>query len=153
MNKGILLFFLFIPIFTWAEVPKPDWAFVIKGFQDVDLAGVETDKEGNVYACGIYSGWMEVPGIKERFKAPNHVAGFLIKISSKGKILWGLPFLSSKDTRITKYDFITRRRICRFGIYGLGFYLSIQRWKDSKALHRKWVFYCELFQRRKFALD
>ena len=113
MNKGILLFFLFIPIFTWAEVPKPDWAFVIKGFQDVDLAGLETDKEGNVYACGIYSGWMEVPGLKERFKAPNHVAGFLIKISNKGKILWGLPFLSSKDTRIQSMTLLPDLRAVR----------------------------------------
>ena len=106
MSKVILLFFLFIPILTWAEVPKPDWAFVLKGFHAVDLAGLETDAEGNVYACGIYSGWMEVPGLKERFKAPNHVAGFLMKISNKGKIVWGLPFLSSKDTRIQSMDLL-----------------------------------------------
>jgi hypothetical protein len=107
MNKFILLLFLFIPILTWAEVPKPDWAFVIKGFHAVDLAGIETDAEGNVYACGIYSGWMEVPGLKERFQAPNHVAGFLLKISNKGKIAWALPFLSSKDTRIQSMDLLT----------------------------------------------
>jgi hypothetical protein len=106
MNKGILLFFLFIPIFIWAEVPKPNWAFVLKGFQAVDLAGLETDIDGNVYACGIYSGWMEVPGLKERFKAPNHVAGFLMKISNKGKIVWALPFLSSNDTRIQSMDLL-----------------------------------------------
>ncbi len=121
MNKGILLFFLFIPILIWAEVPKPDWAFVIKGFQDVDLAGLETDKEGNVYACGIYSGWMEVPGIKERFKAPNHVAGFLIKISSKGKVLWGLPFLSSKDTRIQSMTLLPDGGVAVSGFMDSGF--------------------------------
>ena len=106
MNKFKLLFFLFIPILTWAEVPKPDWAFVLKGFHAVDLAGIETDAEGNVYACGIYSGWMEVPGLKERLKAPNHVAGFLLKISNKGKFAWALPFLSSNDTRIQSMDLL-----------------------------------------------
>lgn len=106
MNKFKLLYFLFIPILTWAEVPKPDWAFVLKGFHAVDLAGIETDAEGNVYACGIYSGWMEVSGLKERFNAPNHVAGFLIKISNKGTIVWALPFLSSRDTRIQSMDLL-----------------------------------------------
>lgn len=106
MNKFKLLYFLFIPILTWAEVPKPDWAFVLKGFHAVDLAGIETDAEGNVYACGIYSGWMEVSGLKERFNAPNHVAGFLIKISNKGTIVWALVFLSSRDTRIQSMDLL-----------------------------------------------
>jgi hypothetical protein len=134
MNKFKLLLFLFIPILTWAEVPKPDWAFVIKGFQDVDLAGLETDKEGNVFACGVYSGWMEVPGIKERFKAPNHVAGFLIKISNKGKILWGLPFLSSKDTRIQSLTLLPDGGVAVSGFMDSGLIYPSNDGKTQKHL-------------------
>ncbi len=93
----------------------PEWTYALKGFQDVDPAGIETDSSGGVYVAGIYSGWLEVPGLKERFQAPNHVGGYLIRIDHRGKTKWALPFLSSKDSRINTLNLLPNKRVAVAG--------------------------------------
>lgn len=115
MLRFLLSLLLVIPIHLFAQIPAPDWAYVLKGFYDVDLAGTQTDAEGNVYVAGTYGGWMEVPDLKERFDAPKHVASFLIKISKQGKTLWALPFLSNNDSRIRSIKLLKNQGVAVAG--------------------------------------
>lgn len=112
---GILFFILPLQFFAQQTAPLPEWAYVLKGFYDVDLAGTQTDEEGNVYAAGTYGGWMEIPDVKKRFDAPKHVASFLIKISKQGKTLWALPFLSNNDSRIRSIKLLKNQGVAVAG--------------------------------------
>lgn len=111
----ILFFLLPLQLFSQQTPPLPEWAYVLKGFYDVDLAGTQTDADGNIYAAGTYGGWMEVPDLKKRFDAPKHVASFLIKISKQGKTLWALPFLSNNDSRIRSIKLLKNQGVAVAG--------------------------------------
>ena len=123
MKTALTLIFLFIACHFIAQPVLPNWTYALKGFQTVDPSGVETDSMGNVYVSGTYSGWLEVPGMKERFKAPNHCGAYLIRINKRGTTQWALPFLSSNDSRINAMCLLPKSGVAVAGFCDSGFVL------------------------------
>ncbi len=114
-----------------AQPILPEWALALKGYQAVDPAGIETDSSGNVYVSGTYSGWLEVPGMRERFKAPGHCGAYLIKINKVGKTQWALPFLSSNDSRINGMCLLPQSGVAVAGFCDYGFVLPSTNGKET----------------------
>jgi hypothetical protein len=131
MKWKLYLIFLSFTCRIAAQPLLPDWTFTLKGFQAVDPSGVETDSAGNVYVAGTYSGWMEVPGIKERFQAPKHCGAYLIRISKAGKTQWALPFLSSNDSRINAMCLLPNSGVAVAGFCDNGFILPSTNGKTT----------------------
>jgi hypothetical protein len=123
MKPTFTFLFLFIACHLFAQPVLPDWSYALRGFQTVDPSGVETDSTGNVYVSGTYSGWLEVPGLKERFKAPNHCGAYLIRINKRGETQWALPFLSSNDSRINAMCLLPKSGVAVAGFCDSGFVL------------------------------
>ena len=131
MKTAFTLIFIFIAGYFIAQPILPDWTYALKGFQAVDPSGVETDTLGHVYISGTYSGWMEVPGIKDRFQAPKHCGAYLIRINKTGKTQWALPFLSSNDSRINAMCLLPNSGVAVAGFCDSGFVLPSTNGKTT----------------------
>ena len=131
MKIAIFYLLMLCGMVSSAQAILPEWALALKGFQAVDPAGVETDSSGNVYVSGTYSGWLEVPGIRERFKAPGHCGAYLIKINKVGKTQWALPFLSSNDSRINAMCLLPESGVAVAGFCDYGFVLPSTNGKET----------------------
>lgn len=132
MKPALTFILIFIAAHFAAQPILPDWTYALKGFQAVDPSGIETDSTGNVYVSGTYSGWLEVPGLKERFKAPNHCGAYLIRINKRGKTQWALPFLSSNDSRINAMCLLPKSGVAVAGFCDAGFVLPSTDGKTNK---------------------
>jgi hypothetical protein len=64
------------------------WVYPLDGTYDVTLKGITEDEYGNIYAAGVHSGELPIAELKKKLPRPGHIAGFLIKLSPKGKPIW-----------------------------------------------------------------
>jgi hypothetical protein len=104
MNKQycFFAFFLFIFFSNWvfAQNAKPEWLYIIDGYNDTFVSDLEVDKEGNTYLAVNYCGALTLSGLNKKMPPSGHVHGLLIKLNKNGKPLWAHGFKSAYDNRI-----------------------------------------------------
>ena len=104
MNKQLCIFafLLFALCSNWsfAQSAKPEWLYIIDGYNDTFVSDLEVDKEGNTYLAINYCGALTVSGLNKKMPPSGHVHGLLIKLNKNGKPLWAHGFKSAYDNRI-----------------------------------------------------
>jgi len=90
--KLLMLSFILFTASTLAQLPIK-WVFPLNGLSNTDVNAIEIDKAGNTYAAGSYYGHLNFPDSKQ-FPNQGRHNGFLIKISTTGKTIWALNFVS-----------------------------------------------------------
>lgn len=104
MKKQLCFFAFFFLVFfsnwTFAQSAKPEWLYIIDGYNDTFVSDLEVDKEGNTYLAVNYCGALTVSGLNKKMPPSGHVHGLLIKLNKNGKPLWAHGFKSAYDNRI-----------------------------------------------------
>lgn len=90
--KLLMLSFILFTASTFAQLPIK-WVYPLNGLSNTDVNALEVDKEGNTYAAGNHYGHLNLPDCKQ-FPNQGQHNGFLIKISTTGKTIWALNFVS-----------------------------------------------------------
>lgn len=86
---------------AFAQWSDPSWLFTIDAYTDADISDVEVDDDGNTYVSANYQGSLKLEGNTGKLLAnAPHMAGVLLKLDSKGKLLWCRGFESAFDNRI-----------------------------------------------------
>jgi hypothetical protein len=86
---------------AFSQTVEPDWVYILDGFQDADVTGLQVDDEGNTYVSANYSGTLSLTGLKKELPRSPHVFGLLLKLDKKGKLIWANPIESANDNRIS----------------------------------------------------
>ncbi len=103
LRTGLLIIHLLAVVILQAQVPDlvPNDVLTIDGYNDSDVADLETDDAGNTYVAFNYSMGMTIPELNnQELPYAHHVVGAFMKLDPNGKPLWVHAISSSFDARI-----------------------------------------------------
>ncbi|MFM2285142.1 MAG: hypothetical protein RLZZ543_639, partial [Bacteroidota bacterium] len=70
MNKQLSIFAFLLFVFSintaFAQSAKPEWLYILDGYNDTFVSDLEVDKEGNTYVAANYCGALTVSGLNKK---------------------------------------------------------------------------------------
>jgi hypothetical protein len=82
--------------------PQPPFKFPEQFKLPMPASELAVDSEGNQIHAGSYQGQLpDFPGVKERPRSAGTAAGYVVKLSREGKVIWSAPFGGMGEQRVT----------------------------------------------------